>query len=375
MKILFLTEFFPDFKKRIFTGGVEVRTFYTALNLSSKHKVFIICRRQKYQKGEETKGNLTVFRLDTGINDPSANFISIFQRFIFIIHAFFKSLKLDIDMVEGSNFVTFLPAFFIGLFKKIPKIAWYPDVLIGSWQKEFGFLTGLFGEIGERIFLKAPWNKIITISPAVKKKLIKFGVNKNKIEVVFCGVDKKVFKPQKKFKQKTLCVVSRLLPYKRVEDVIKALVLVNKSLNVNLEIVGVGPEKKRSLHLTKELKLTKKVKFYEKLNQKEVAKIISKSHLLIHPSIIEGFGIVLIEAASSGTPFIAANIPTSQMLEKNLKSGLLFEKENEKILADKILKILKDKKLYESLRKNGIENSKKFSWGKLTRKTEQFIIP
>ena len=31
MRILFLTEFFPDFEKRTFTGGVEARTFYTAL--------------------------------------------------------------------------------------------------------------------------------------------------------------------------------------------------------------------------------------------------------------------------------------------------------------------------------------------------------
>lgn len=370
MKILFLTEFFPDLGKRVFTGGIESRTFYTASNFSHKHKVFVIARKKKGQKKEESKGKLTIFRLGPQVDNVTANFFSIFDRLIFVILAFFRGLKLDIDIVEGSNFVAFLPAFLISLFKKIPRVIWYPDVLIGSWQKEFGFLTGFFGEIGERVFLKIKWGKLLTTPPAVKEKLIKFGVDSKKIKVVFCGVETKLFKPKKKFKQKTLCVVSRLISYKRVEDVIKALFLINKKLNVNLKIIGVGQEKKRLIHLTKKLKLTKKIKFYEKLNQKELAKIIAQSHILVHPSLIEGFGIILMESASSGTPFIAADIPSSRFLKNQLKSGILFGKKNEKDLAKKILRLFKNKKMYEGLRENGIKNSRKFSWRKLAKQTE-----
>jgi len=373
MRILFLTEFFPDFGKRTFTGGVEARTFYTALFLSKNHQVFVIARRKKGQEKREIRKNLTIIRVGTETKGPLATFSSILNRLTFTILAFFRGIKLNVDVVEGSNYVAFIPVFLIGIFKKIPKVAWYPDTLIGKWQKYFG-LVGLFGEIGERIFFKLSWDKIITISPAVKKRLVKKGFPSEKIKVIFCGVDQKAFRPFKKYKTKTLCVVSRLLPYKRVKDAIEALAYINKQERVVLKIIGSGAEKENLLSLTKKMKILKRVKFYESIDQKRLAQILGRSHILIHPSIVEGFGIVLVEAASAGTPFIAADIPTSKMLAKKLKSGILFEKKDAKDLAENISKLFKDKKLYEKMRKNGIENAKKFSWESLSKQTERVFI-
>jgi len=373
MRILLLTEFFPDFDKRAFTGGVEARIFYTALFLSKNHQVFVIARRKKSQEKREIRQNLTIIRVGSETEDSLATFPSVLDRLIFTILAFWQGVKLKIDLVEGSNYVAFIPAFLIGIFKKIPKIAWYPDTLIGKWRKYFG-LVGFFGEIGERVFVKLGWDKIITISPAVKERLVNYGVRQEKIKVVFCGVDRKVFKPLKKYKTKTLCVVSRLLPYKRAEDAIKALACVNKKTKTAFKIIGSGPGKENLIFLARRLKILKRVKFYESIDQKRLAQILGRSHILVHPSVVEGFGIVILEAAGSGTPFIAASIPTSKMLAEKLRSGLLFKKKNAKELAEKILELFENKKLYEKLRKNGIENAKKFSWEKLGRETEKVFF-
>jgi len=373
MRILLLTEFFPDFGKITFTGGVEARTFYTALFLSKNHQVFVIARRKKGQEKREIRKNLTIIRVGTETEGSLATFSSILNRLTFTILAFFRGIKLNVDVIEGSNYVSFIPAFLIGILKKIPKVAWYPDTLIGKWRKYFG-LVGFLGEVSERIFFKLSWDKIITISPAVKKRLVKKGFPSEKIKVIFCGVDQKAFKPFEKYKTKTLCVVSRLLPYKRVEDAIKALAYINKQERAVLKIIGSGAEKENLLSLTKKMRILKRVKFYESIDQKRLAQILGRSHILIHPSIVEGFGIVLVEAASAGTPFIAADIPTSKMLAKKLKSGILFEKKDAKDLAENISKLFKDKKLYEKMRKNGIENAKKFSWESLSKQTERVFI-
>ena len=112
MKILFLTEFFPSSSQLIFTGGVEARTFFIAQALAKKEKVIVLCRKTKELKRNKKLANLTIYPCGLPVLNIEANFFSLFERTIFIISSFFKGLKTDFDLVEGSNFVSYLPAFF-----------------------------------------------------------------------------------------------------------------------------------------------------------------------------------------------------------------------------------------------------------------------
>jgi glycosyltransferase involved in cell wall biosynthesis len=375
MHILLITEFFTSLDNPVFTGGVEARTFYTANILSKNHKVTVISRRKVNEKKIEKKGNLTILRVGENVSSPHVSLSSILSRLIFILSSSFKALQLKPDLIECSNVTTFLPVYIIAKFKKIPALAWYPDTLKGNWRKHFGFLVGIIGEISESLFLSLNWHKIITISESVKNRLIKNGVKKENIEVIPCGVDLKYLQNIQAKKQNQLVTVSRLVKYKRVEWAIKAFkALNNQDPTLSLVIIGKGPEEKNIKKTINKYKLDTKITLVKNANNNDVYKIIKSSKLLLHPSLIEGFGIVLVEAAALNTPFVASDIPTSREIQTKLNSGLLFNKESLDDFIHKTNELLKSDKQRERFAQNGLMNVKDFNWENLVLKTQHIYL-
>ena len=90
MKLLFITEFFPTSDKSKFTGGVETRTFFVVKNLKKNNQVDVISRPQTHVAATTT---------------------SIIPRLTFQITSIFKAQSKKADVIEGSNFITYLPTF------------------------------------------------------------------------------------------------------------------------------------------------------------------------------------------------------------------------------------------------------------------------
>ncbi|MEA3355698.1 MAG: hypothetical protein U9Q63_04430, partial [Patescibacteria group bacterium] len=201
-KLLFLTEFFPQNKKLIFTGGVEARTYYLSQAAKKDFKTKII-----YSNSQKI----------------AATPFSIFSRLNYMVTSFIKAIKTDFDLIEGSNTTTYLPAFLAGKFKKKPTIAWIPDVLDKDWFK-FGFFVGLFGFILEKTNLKLNWDQIIALSQSTKQKLINANIKKDKIIVAYGGINPNEFKTKvyKKFPQFTIISIARLVKTKRIKDLVDA---------------------------------------------------------------------------------------------------------------------------------------------------------
>lgn len=367
MRILLITEFFTSLQNPQFSGGVETRTFYTAKYLSLNNQITVFARKRIGEKNYERYKNIEIYRFGKHIISSAATLSSICPRMQFIINCIKESKNLNIDLIEGSNFISYIPTIFISNFKKIPKIAWYPDTLKGKWIKEFGPILGSIGEICESIFLKIKWNQIITISNTVKKRLEK--ITLNNIKIIYCGTD---FNKTKRIEKKDkIIVVSRLVKYKRVDWVIKLYTkLKNQFPKLTLTIIGSGPEEKNLKNLCKKLELENKINFLKNISNTKLEEEINNSKILIHPSLIEGFGIVLVESSKFGTPFVSANIPTAKELNQNLESGLLFDKLNFNDLITQTTILLKNLTLYQKLSQNGIKNSRKFNWQNLIKQTE-----
>ncbi|HAG54333.1 MAG TPA: alpha-(1-2)-phosphatidylinositol mannosyltransferase, partial [Actinobacteria bacterium] len=79
----------------------------------------------------------------------------------------------------------------------------------------------------------------------------------------------------------------------------------------------------------------------------------------------ESFGIILTEAMASGVPIVASNIPAFSQLLEDGKYGLLFENENASDLAEKLIRLLKDKELAGSYSELGSEYAKRFDWAQV----------
>ena len=74
--------------------------------------------------------------------------------------------------------------------------------------------------------------------------------------------------------------------------------------------------------------------------------------VVVLPSRIEPFGIVVLEAGSTNKPFVGSKVDGIAELIENEKEGLLFESGNADALVKQIIKIIDDKKFADVLAKN-----------------------
>lgn len=344
MKILLLTEFFPTSDRGEITGGVEARCFFVSKYLRQKgHKVLVLAR--------PTSGSIW---------QPPI-WQSVPERIIFTAKTVLRSLSMDFDIVEGTNFSNHLVAALVGFIKQKLVVCWYPDVFLGRWQKIAGSV-GFLGEIAERTLFILPFINYIAISESTKSKLIKSGVNRSKIKVIYCGVDRdEISKIPKGIKKYDVCAVSRFLPYKRLDWLIKA------AGKFKVVIVGQGPEQDKLQKMS-----DSNVEFPGHIPEhRKVLEIMASSRIFCHPSVVEGFGIVVIETAALGVPYVAADIPVIREVTHDGLGGLLFKKDDINDLKRKIITLLSDKKLYTQKVKEAKTLAKNYGWKEIASQTEQ----
>lgn len=372
MKILILSEYFPSGKELRFSGGVEARNYFVAKNLARKHKVTIISSRAHGQKKEERMLGFNVIRVGSKRN-YHATAGDFLKRLIFTISAIDIGKALDIDIVEGTNFITHFVAKRISKKNNIPVVYWYPDVFIGQWLKTTGVVNGFFGLLLEKYNLLVKANCFIAISGQTTTKLVKNHINPKIIKTIPCGIEPDEFLLKDiKEKPPVIICISRLVTYKRVEDIIWAYALIaKKKIKCTLKIIGRGPEQAKLKSIVKMLKLKKSVHFYENIPRKELIKAIKASSILCSASEVEGFGINIIEAAASGVPYVLSNIKIFKEITKNGKGALMFKTRDIKDLSEKLATLLLDNNVYLKKQKEALSLAKSYDWQKITNETEE----
>jgi len=373
MNILLVTEFFPTGKDLRFSGGVEARTYYIAKGLASiNHKVYVISSWQKGTPKKEKISNFTVIRVSPRRN-YTASIGHIFSRLQFIFNAIKLGKSLDIDIVDGGNYIAHFISKSIASYKKIPAVAWYPDVWLNEWVK-FSGIVGIFGEILERLNLLRGFDGYIAISATTAQKLKKY--TSKKIYKVYCGIQKNEFsKQQRKFAQPTIICVSRLVHYKNLKTLLFAFAdLTSKISRIRLIIVGSGPQLAELKHTAKNLNFERKVKFLSNLPRNNLLKLYQSSHIFSLPSLVEGFGIATIEAASAGLPYVNSNIPTHKEITHNGKGGYLVDDSNPVAYSNRLQSLIENERLYKrkSLEAKGL--AEYYDWSKIVEQTEKIYL-
>lgn len=372
MKILILSEYFPSGKELRFSGGVEARNYFVAKNLARKHKVTIISSRAYGQKKEEKMFGFNIVRVGAKRN-YNATAGNLLERLIFTSRAINRGTSLDIDIVEGTNFITHFVAKRISQKNNIPVVYWYPDVFIGQWLKTTAVVNGFLGFILEKYNLHVKANCFIAISGQTTTKLVKNHINPKIIKTIPCGIEPYEF-VHKVVKEKppVIICISRLVSYKHVEDIIWAFVLIaRKKIKCTLKIIGRGPEQTKLKSIVKMLKLKRSVHFYENLPRKGLIKILKASSILCSASEVEGFGINIIEAAASGVPYVLSNIKIFKEITKNGKGALMFKTRDIKDLSEKLTTLLLDNHVYLKKQKEALTLAESYKWEKISRDTEK----
>jgi len=187
----------------------------------------------------------------------------------------------------------------------------------------------------------AQLNKVICISESTRKECIKRGVPEKKCYVIPCGVypEDWVIKATRTDlekivglglkNKKVIITVGRLVKRKGVYWFIKNIIPELKS-NIIYLVIGDGEEKERISNLIKNLKLDDQILLLGQISDKNLKIIYNTADLFIMPNIkidnnVEGFGIVAIEASSTGLPVIASDMEGISSAVINGKTGNLIE--------------------------------------------------
>ena len=356
MRILLLTEFFPQSDAGEITGGVEARCFYVTRFLRERHHVEVLAAPTDGRQWDH------------------ASFASLPRRLFFLARAVASGLRKDFDVVEGSNFVVHPIAWLLGAVRRRPVVLYYPDVLVGEWTQRFGAI-GLVGELAERAILKLPVAQYLVTTEAVATKLTAAGVKDTKITILPCGFDEDVVArirqedPQPSY---DVVVVSRLVGYKRVDLVLRALARLAAGMpELRALVIGRGPELEPLRSLASELGLASAVEFRGYVpRHADVLRLMARARVFVSASEVEGFGIVLAEALALGVPFVASDIEVFREVLGNGTGGLLFEPGNVVDLATKLAVLLNDDGLHRSKREEALELSTRYTWRRISRETE-----
>lgn len=297
----------------------------------------------------------------------------------FLFSTFFNYLKLKLDYLLTKK-----------LLKQYIKKKGQPDLLICHFSfptgntarkisQEFnipyiivehstGYFTGLYNNFQIGVIKKALNNSllIIAVSSFLKKKLTKY--THKKISVIGNVVDKKFFllkKKKKKFNKLKFLIISELVKKKQVLELVKIFKeLKNENIELDLKIVGDGPEFSNIARYIINNDLEKNIELLGIKNKKQISKIFDRTDYLISCSKVETFGITIAESIAKGVPAIVLKSggPDDFINKKNSYSVVsVYE------LKNKIKNIVKKSKKFDRIKMNNFI-FKKFSEKYLIKK-------
>ncbi len=349
MRIAILVSGFPPDR----VGGMEIATYNIAKHLAHNgHSIHIITSSYPPHLNESEFTVHPVSMRGTKIIGPFFD-----QRKILPI---IKEINPDIIHAQGIS-TSGISGFTAYLIKKSLKI---PYVVYGRGGDVYPFKV-------EKILVKAILNNadsIIALTEHMKREMQK--ISAKNILVIPNGIDMARFNDQSpdfsdslNSKEKKIIFVGNLRPEKGLNYLIEAVLHISKKdINIQLLVVGDGPQRESLEKMVTKLNINDKVTFSGKTDTNRVPVYLKNSDVFVLPSLHEGFPNVLLEAMASGLPVVASDVcGINEIIEDN-KNGFLVKPQNSKEIAEKILLLLDNRYLRENICKENRKKASRYSW-------------
>jgi glycosyltransferase involved in cell wall biosynthesis len=122
-----------------------------------------------------------------------------------------------------------------------------------------------------------------------------------------------------------VAVLGRLSPHKRVDLVVRAIAALQPVRpSLHLDVIGQGPDLERLRQLVRDLDVEKHVTLHGFVSEEQKADLLSRSRLHVCASDVEGWGQVVIQAASYGVPTLARDVPGLRDSVRHESTGWLI---------------------------------------------------
>ncbi len=359
MKIARIIEYFPPH-----VGGME------------RHG--LILSQEQVKLGHDVEifigvGNTSIF---SNIFKAPLGFLPLYsriRRFWFNFWAYFavkrqhKKNPYDIIHLHGD----FIEAYFGG---KLSKKLGIPAIL----TIHAGLNKKLLKPENKKYFKNI--KKIICVSQDIAEEFKYMDVLADKISVISSGINLEEFD---RVKEGDIADIKNEYSHPIIISV--GVLRINKGFNflinafkkvidifpkATLLIIGDGPERDKLKHLTKDIS---RIRFLGKMDHDDVVKYLKAADIFTLASMStkgdrEGTSTSIMEAMAAGLPVVATRVGGNTRLIKDGVNGFLVEEKNSNDLADKIIKLISDKRLCEKMRDKNLEDIKEKDWSLIAKK-------
>jgi glycosyltransferase involved in cell wall biosynthesis len=194
------------------------------------------------------------------------------------------------------------------------------------------------------------------------------GFPPERIHVIHCGIDRVRYRPDAsvaKTAEPSLVYVGRIKRYKAVDHAIRALAHVRRRFpSCTLTIVGDGDGMASLRALTADLRLDGAVRFAGFLPHEEKIRLLQAAHVVVNPSVKEGWGLTNVEANACGTVCVAADSPGLRDSVKDGMTGLLYPWGDVDALAERVTRLLADGDLRRSMEAGALAWAERLTWAR-----------
>ncbi len=266
------------------------------------------------------------------------------------------------------NLVNVAPLMYKNQVVTIHDISWkhFPDSVSRQFYAVYSFLIPRIAKNSRHIF---------TVSEFSKKDISsQLGIHEEKFTVIYNSVSKHFQRLSLK-KEKLILSVATLQPYKNLESLIKAFILLKnagKLKKYKLYLVG-GINKKvfSNSNISRLVEGREDIHFTGYVSDEDLVKLYNTAEIFVLPSKFEGFGIPPLEAMACGTPVIVSN--AGSLPEVCGDAAYYVNPYSIEDIAKGIETLINDKKLQLELIQKGLKRVQLFSWEKSAKKLMETV--
>ena len=219
---------------------------------------------------------------------------------------------------------------------------------------------------------------LTAVSDNLKEETYKNFAIEKEIEVIHNFVDVKRFnrKPVDAFKkliapngEKIIVHASNFRKVKRVDDVVKAFLLINEKIPSKLLLLGDGPERPPIEAAARDSNACDAIKFLGK--QEQMEDILPIADLFLLTSEYESFGLAALEAMAAEVPVISTNAGGLPEIIINGGCGYMSNVGDVEDMCKNAILILEDKETHNRFKANALAQARKFDIGNIVPQYEK----
>ena len=211
------------------------------------------------------------------------------------------------------------------------------SLIVPRWAEKW--VMKLAWKDAGRVLKKAD---VVTTPTRRAANLLEEAAGLSGVLAVSCGIQASKFANQTPTsnKEPRVLFLGRLDYEKHIHNLLRAVAMLPKKLNVKVEIVGDGGEREYLENLAKELGISHNVDFRGHITDQELPKAYERATLFAMPSIAELQSIATMEAMASGRPVVAADAMALPHLVHDGDNGYLFPPDDVAAFSDRLNRVL-----------------------------------